>query len=143
MADYRDSFEYVIETLSVLDRLKKGNYTDLPQVFVERLKQPLINKARRFSALNDIIRLTSKINLLERIRRYLNPGTIEGSKTKVLKNLEALTFFGFTHSELKEIMYIVLCHTTSGRIISGKMNERTLKPVSDLARTYDLQQALN
>jgi hypothetical protein len=30
-----------------------------------------------------------------------------------------------------------------GRIFSGKMNENTLKPVSDLAKSYDLQQALN
>ena len=57
--------------------------------------------------------------------------------------MEALALFGFKHEELKEIVYIVLGHTPMGRIISGKMNEKTLKAVSDLARTYDPEQAFN
>ena len=143
LADYRDSFEYVIRTLRVLDKLRKGNYKDLPQIHIDRLRQPLENRSRRFSALNDVIKLITKIGRLEKIRDYLNPDKIEGSKTKVLENLDALTLFGFSHNELKEILYIVLGHTPFGRIISGKMNEKALKPVSDLARTYDPLQALN
>ncbi|MCP4664878.1 MAG: hypothetical protein GY849_00810 [Deltaproteobacteria bacterium] len=143
LAGYRNSFGYVITTLSVLMRLKKGHYEGLPQIFVDRLKQPLINKNRRFSALNDMIKLTNRIGLLERVRDYLNPDKIEGTRTEVLENLEALTFFGFSHHELKELVYIVLGHSAWGRIISGKMNEKRLKPVSDLARTYDLERALN
>jgi hypothetical protein len=143
LADYRDSFEYVIRTLRVLDKLRTGDYKGQPQLFIDRLKQPLEHKNRRFSTLNDVIKLITKINRLEKVKDYLNPDKIEGSKTKVLKNLEALTFFGFSRSELKEIVYIVLGHTPMGRIISGKMNEKALKPLSDLARGYDPQQALN
>ncbi|MBW1779387.1 MAG: hypothetical protein JRL30_01490 [Deltaproteobacteria bacterium] len=144
VADYRNSFEYLIRTLRVVvGRLKRGSYQILPQVFIDRLKLPLESKSRRFSALNDVIKLTTKMNRLERIRGYLNPDRIEGSKTKLFENLEALPFFGFTHNELKEIILIALGHTALGRIISGKVTEKALKPVSDLARTYDPRQALN
>ena len=142
-ADYRDSFNYVIQTLRVLNKLKNGGYEGPQQIYIGRLKQPLENKNRRFSALNDVIKLMSKIDRLEDVRDYLNPDGIEGLETKVFENLEALTFFGFNHNELKEIVCIVLGHTPLGRIISGKMNEKSLKPLSDLARTYNLQQALN
>jgi len=143
LADHRNSFEYLIRTLRVLFNLKKGNFGDMPQVYVERLRQPLENKNRRFDALGDIIRLTDKIKRLERVRGYLNPDKIEGSRTRVLENLDALALFGFSHSELREIVYIVLGHTPLGRIISGKQNEKTLKPVTDLARTYDARPAIN
>ncbi len=144
VADYRDSFEYLIRTLKVvLGRLQRGTYQALPQVFIDRLKLPLESKSRRFNALNDIIKLTQKIHSIERIQGYLNPGGIEGPKTRLFENLEALALFGFTQNELKEIVLIVLGHTALGRIISGKVNEKALKPVSDLARTYDPQQALN
>jgi len=144
VADYKDSFEYLIQTLKViLGRLKRGSYQILPQVFIDRLKQPLENKNRRFKALNHVIRLTTKINRLEKIKGYLNPDRIEGPRTRLLENIEALTLFGFNYNELKEIILIVLGHTAFGRIISGKVSEKALKPVSDLARTYDVHQAFN
>ncbi len=142
LADYRNSFEYLIRTLRVLFNLKKGKYGEMPQVYVERLREPLENKNRRFDALTDVIRLIDKIKRLERVRDYLNPDKIEGSRTRVLENLDALAFFGFNHSELREIVYIVLGHTPLGRIISGKQNERTLKPLTDLARTYEARPAI-
>ncbi len=143
LADYRNSFEYVIRTLRVLEKLKGGHYKGLPQTHIDRLKQPLENKDRRFPALNDVIRLTNKIGRLEQIMAYLNPDNIEGPNTKVLENLEILNFFGFSYNELRELVLIVLGHTPLGRIISGKMNEKSLKPLSDLARSYDQRQAIN
>ena len=143
LADYRDSFDFLIRTLNVLKKIKSGSYTGLPEIFIERLKQPLENKKMRYTGLNAVLRLMSEINHLERIKSYLNPDMIEGTKTKVLKNLEILPFFGFGYEELKEIFLIIVGHTAMGRILSGKMNEKALKPVSDLARTYDQQQALN
>jgi hypothetical protein len=143
LADYRNSFEYLIRTLRVIFDMKKGRYGEMPGVYVERLREPFENKKRRFNALNDVIRLTDKIKRLERVKDYLNPDKIEGSRTGVLENLEVLTFFGFSQGELREIVYIVLGHTPLGRIISGKQNEKTLKPVTDLARRYDARSAIN
>ena len=143
LADYRDSFDYLIRTLNVLKKIKSGDFTGLPDIFMERLKQPLEDKKRRYSGLHDVLKLMSRINHLERIMSYINPGMIEGPRTRVLKNLETLSLFGFSYGELKEIFLIVVGHTAMERILSGKMNEKVLKPVSDLARTYDPQQALN
>ncbi|VBB41752.1 conserved hypothetical protein [uncultured Desulfatiglans sp.] len=143
LADYRDSFEYVLRTLRVLDKLKKGKYKGSPQIYIDRLRQPLENKARRHPALNDALKLIQKINRLKKIREYLNPDGIEGSRTRVLKNLPYLRFFGFSHHELREIALIVLSHSAMGRVISGKMNEKALKPLSDLARPLEPKQAVN
>ncbi|MBN1278112.1 MAG: hypothetical protein JXA35_11550 [Deltaproteobacteria bacterium] len=143
LAEYRDSFDYLIRTLNVLVKLRRGNYQGLPHNFIDRLKQPLENKNRRFNSLNDVISLTTKIRRLEKIRDYLNPDSIEGARTRVIENIDALALFGFNSQELREILYIVIGHTPLGRIIYGKMNEKSLKPLSDLARSFDLQQALN
>jgi hypothetical protein len=143
VADYKDSLEFVTRTLKVLHALKKGDEGSFPRVFIDRLRQPLENKNRRFGALNHVIKLTGKIQRLEKIRDYLNPDKIEGSNTPLLSNLEALTSFGFSHHELKEMILITLGHTTLGRIMSGKMPERSLNPVSEMAKDYDPQQALN
>jgi hypothetical protein len=143
MASYRDSFSYVIRTLVVLKRIKGGSISNLPDIFMERLRQPLENKKRRYAGFNDVLKLMSKTARLQRIRSYLNPGNIEGGKTKVLRNLETLSLFGFGYGELREIFLIVVGHTAMGRILSGKMNEKALKPVSDLARAHDITQALN
>ena len=143
VADYRDSFEYVIRTLGILASMKNGDYKSLPKILSDRLKQPFENRRRRHSALSHVIKLTGKVGLLEKIRSYLNPDEIEGPRTALIKNLPILHFFGFTHSEMREILLIVLGHTPSGRIISGKVSEKALKPVSDMAGTYDQEQALN
>jgi hypothetical protein len=143
LADYRDSFAFLLRTLNVLKQIKSSAFSGLEEIFMDRLKQPLNNNKRRYSGLNDVLKLMSKTNLLERVDTYLNPDKIEGAKTKVLKNLETLPFFGFSHDEIREIFLIVVGHTPMGRILSGKMNETALRPASDLARTLDPQQAIN
>ncbi len=143
LADYRDSFDYLIRTLTVLNNIKTHSYKGLPEVFMERLREPIENKKRRFSGLNDVLKLMSKVHKIERVQSYLNPDMIEGPQTNVLENLELLQFFGFSYGELKEIFLIVIGHSAMGRILSGKMNERALKPVSDLARRCDPNEAMN
>ena len=112
LADYKDSCDYLIRTLNVLNNIRKNNYAELPENFMERLKEPFENKRRRYSGLTDVFKLMSKINRLEKIKDYLNPDMIEGPKTRVLENLEILPFFGFTYEELKEIFLIIIGHTT-------------------------------
>ncbi len=143
LADYKDSFDYLTRTLKVLKRIRSRRFKGMPEIFMARLRQPLENKKRRYLALNDVLRLMSKINRLESIEAYFNPDRIEGAETKVLENLETLPFFGFSYGELKEIFLIIVGHTAMGRVLSGKMNEKALKPISDLARTYGQSQALN
>ena len=143
LADYRDSFDYLLVTLQVLKKIKAMSYQGVQELFMERLREPLDSKRRRYSALNHVLRLMSKLHHLERIKAYVNPEGVEGSRTPILKHLETLSLFGFSREELKEIVLIVLGHSALDRILSGKMNEKALKPVSDLARTLDPQEALN
>ncbi|MGE5839785.1 MAG: hypothetical protein ACM34H_07600, partial [Deltaproteobacteria bacterium] len=143
LADYRDSFDYVLSTLQVLKKIKTMSYQGVPELFMERLREPLESKRRRYGALNHVLRLMSKLHHLDRIRTYVNPEGVEGSRTPILENLDTLGLFDFPPEELKEIFLIVLGHSSLGRILSGKMNEKSLKPVSDLARTLDPQDALN
>lgn len=143
LAEYRDTFDYVINTLRVLKELKTGYSETFPQILHDRLIQPLENKRRRFTALIHVMKLANRISRLQQIEAYLNPDQREGPETRILKNLAIFPFFGFSDQEIREIILIVIGHSTMGRIISGKLNERSLKPLSDLARRYDRQQALN
>ena len=143
LAEYRDSFDYVLFTLQVLKKIKTMSYQGVPELFMERLREPLESKRRRYGALNHVLRLMSRLHHLERIRTCVNPEGIEGSRTPILNHLETLSLFGFSPEELKEIFLIVLGHSSLGRVLSGKMNENALKPVSDLARTLDPHEALN
>jgi len=143
LADYRDSFEYVLRTLDVLNEIKSKVYSGLPEVFMARLRQPFENRRRRYAGLNDVLRLMSRTKTLERVRSYLNPDGIEGAETSILEHLEILPFFGLNAGELREIYLMVVGHTTMGRVLSGKMNEKALKPLSDLARQEEQGKALN
>jgi len=143
LAEYRDTFDYVISTLKIVNELKTGYGETFPQILHDRLTQPLENKRRRFIALNHIMKLVSRISRLQKVEGYLNPDQTEGLRTRVLDNLAIFPFFGFSEQEIREIILIVIGHSTMGRIISGKLNERSLKPLAGLARQYDRQQALN
>ena len=143
VADYRNSFDYAIAALQVVKEIRGAVHEGLPELFMERLREPFENKRRRFSGLNDVLKLVTKIKRLERIEEYLNPDRIEGPKTPMLDNLASLSLFGFSPGELREIYLIVVGHTAMARILAGKMNEKALKPLSDLVRTYEPQEALN
>jgi len=142
LAEYRDSFDYVLSTLRVVQRIKNGKYSGFPETLIDRLTESIRNRKRRYPGLNDVFRLLSKINQIEKISDYLNPLGIEGKRTRVLQNLETLSLLGFSYGELKELFLIVVGHTPMGRILSGKISEGAMKPVSDLARGYELQHAL-
>ncbi|MBN1848518.1 MAG: hypothetical protein JW932_08025 [Deltaproteobacteria bacterium] len=142
LADYKNSCDYVLRILNILKNIRDDHDTSLSEVFMERIREPLVNKRRRYEALNDVLKLISKINRIEMVQAYLNPDHIEGPVTRLIENLEILPFFGFSYGELKEILLIIVGHTTLGRILSGKMNEKTLKPVSDLARSYEIYEAI-
>lgn len=143
VADYRDSFGYLVDTLSVIEEIKKGKRKDYPELIMDRLRQPLENRRRRHPRLGHVIKLAKKIPTLKKFERYLNPEGIEGAQSKVLDNLEFLALKGFSEDELEEIVLIVAGHTPMGRIISGKVNERALQGLTDKARGLEPRRALN
>jgi SAM-dependent methyltransferase len=139
----RDSYDYVIKTLDVLRKIKGGGYQELSQLFIDRLKEPLENKRRRYPTLAHVLRLLAKRGRLQRIQSFLNPGRIEGNKTRMLDSLETLSLFGFPPGELREIFLIVVGHSALERVLAGKMSEKALRPVTDLARAMEPLQALS
>ena len=143
VADYRDSFKYVIETLTVVSGLKRQARKGYPELLIDRLRQPLFNRRRRHPRLGHVLKLLGKVPILKKLERYLNPANIEGPETKVLSNLTALWLFGFSEEELEELTLIVAGHTPMGRILSGKVSEKALQPLTDMARRLDTQRALN
>ena len=143
VADYRNSFDYVGATLQVVKEIGNGGQEGLPELFMERLREPFENKRRRYGGFNDVLKLVKKMRRLEKIKHALNPDGLEGPKTSVLDKLATLSLFGFSPGELEEIFLIVVGHTPMARILSGKMNEKALKPVSDLTRNCEPHEALN
>jgi len=142
-AKHRDSFDYLIRCLNILKSIKNTAFGDFPEVFMERLREPFENKRRRHVGLTCLIRLMSRTGTLEKINAFLNPDMTDGPRTSVLENLDMLPLFGFSHGEIKEIILIITGHTTGEKILSGKMNEKTLKPLTDLAETLDRKDAFN
>ena len=69
---------------------------------------PLENKRLRYSGLNNVVKLMSKVTKLEKISSYLNPDMVEGSMTRLLGNLDLLPFFGIKYPEIKEILLIMV-----------------------------------
>jgi len=140
---YRDSFEYVLKTLDVLSGIYNCSYGGEIQTYMDRLKIFFNTPPSKFKPISDIWHLTRKKVKLKQIQSFLSRGIQDGKQISILKNLEVLPFFGFAESDLKEIVLIVLGHSYMGRIISGKMNEDSLKPLTDHAITLGHEQSLN
>ncbi len=146
LSDYRNSVEYVISVLQSIDRLVKdniNNYTNIPKIFLDRLRTPLYYRNRRFKGINIILNLVKKIKILTKLINYFNPDHIEGITTKLIENLELIGLFGFDYESLKELYHICLGHGSIRRIVAGKINEASLRPVVEASYSYDTRTALN
>jgi len=119
LADYRDSFDYVLSTLQVLKKIKAMSYQEVPELFMERLREPLDSKRRRYGALNHVLRLMSKLHHLERIKACVNPEGIEGQ-----------------NPDPQEPGDLVPLRLSAGRA----EGDRPLRPGSLVARPYSVRQ---
>ncbi len=145
MPDYRNSFEYVLKVIEAVKRLKENPeiYSNIPKIFMDRLKTPLYFQNRRFKGIKAVLDLIKKKNKIAELIYYFNPEQIEGISTKLIENLELLGLFGFNIELLKELYLISLGHGPIRRIIAGKINEASLKPIIDTANRYGIRTALN
>ncbi len=145
LPEYRNSFEYVLKVIEAVRRLKeeKTRYNKIPKIFMDRLKTPLYYRNRRFKGISAVLSLVKKRKRLKRLISYFNPEQIEGENTPLIENLELLGFFGFSLDLLKELYLISLGHGPIRRIIAGKINEASLKPLIDTANTFGTRTALN
>jgi hypothetical protein len=128
VADYRNSFQYVLDVLRILTQIRDRRLTKQSALEQSRLSNPFLTKNE---SLHTLAQLLGQIHKLERIHNTLNPENFEGRTTPILENVGKLSLYGFSREQLLEILLIVVGHSTMSRVVFGKTPARTLKPVTD------------
>ena len=140
VAEHRKTFRFVLEVLKELARIRDHAIDSLSELELNRLANPFRNKNKDFYI---ILRLLDQVPKLEKIRTILNPNFSEGQDISIIDNLEKLSLLGFSPDELREILLIVVGHTTMTRIVFGKIPAKTLKPITDRSRDEDHHELLD
>jgi hypothetical protein len=142
LAGYKDSLSYVLKVVGILDQVRAGTLSALPGLELSRLRKPFEQSARHPQTA-DVLRLMDLAPRLRRLQMRLNPQEIMGPSTPVMDNLEKLSLLGLDEGALGQLYLIVLGHSTMARVTFGKLPETTLRPLTDLSRYQDLEEALS
>ena len=140
VAAYKNSFDYLFAVLEVLVEIKDKRFERLSELELNRLHNPFAAPKNRYRAFRHIKQLMNQTSRLQRLEILLNPDHIEGTRTKVLENIEKLALLGVLPPLLKEIYLIVVGHTTMSRVTFGKLPEKTLKSITDQAKHLSLEE---
>jgi len=140
VAEYRNSFRYVLDVLRILEQIKNNDFPELSEHERARLSNPFKTPTASFAP---ILSLLKKNKKLLQVREYLNPDQIEGHYTPVMEHIPKLALHGFHREWLTEILLIVVGHTTMSRIVFGKLPADTLKPITDRAKEGAPQDTLD
>lgn len=142
VAEYRNTFRYVLDVLQTLVRIRDQTFTQASQLEADRLRRPFRSRRMCYNGGQNINRLVQLITKLGHISRSLNPDQIEGHDTPVLENLAKLSLHGFTPAQLKELVLIIAGHSTMSRVVFGKLPAASLKSVTALAGFQDLDEVI-
>ncbi|WP_449245890.1 hypothetical protein [Desulfarculus baarsii] len=142
LAEYKNSFAYVLGVLEYLDQVRLGKVDGLPGLELSRLRKPFENIGKH-PQFKDVLRLVEQAPRLRRMEERLNPGGILGAQTPVLENLAKLSLMGLEEGPLDQLYLIVLGHSTMSRVTFGKLPEQSLRPLTDLGRYRDLDEAID
>jgi len=140
VADYKNTFDYVLSVLQVLAEIREKQFAPLSELELNRLHNPFEAPKDRYRAFSHLKKLIKQTGRLGRLQSLLNPDGIEGKNTKVLENVEKLSLLGLPPPMLREIYLLVVGHTTMGRITFGKLPEKTLKSITDRAKYKSLEE---
>jgi len=140
VAAYRNSFRYVLAVLSTLVQIRDNDFPRLSELERARLANPFQTRQGTFEP---ILQLLSQLTKINKIREILNPDYIDGQSTPVLENIHKLSLHGFSREQLREVLLIVVGHSTMSRIAFGKLPAKTLKPITDQARAGNYQEIFN
>lgn len=141
LADYKDSLDYVLKVLGVLDQVRQGNFDQVPGLELSRLRKPF-ESAHRHHQAQDVQALLDLAPRLRRLGERLNPDGLMGPRTPVLDNLEKLSLLGLEEGPLSQLYLIVLGHSTMTRVTFGKLPETTLRSLTDINRYQSLEEAV-
>ena len=137
LAEYKDSFDYLLRVSSVLARLKGDGFSHLPPLIRSRIRMPFDRQPNRKTFFNEVPALIRRAPKLSRLEQGFNPFRLEGARTPVLANLEKLSLMGFRMEQLREIYLILVGHSTMSRITFGKLRSRSLKAMTQVLRGKD------
>lgn len=136
VAEYRKSFTFVLEVLNIVSQIRDQSISKLSELELDRLANPFRTRDRNFQT---ILQLVDQVPKLEKIQSVFNPYPAEGQEVSIVESLEKLSLLGFSPAQLREMLLIVVGHTTMSRIVFGKIPAKTLKPITDRANEEDHQ----
>ncbi len=139
VAEYRNSFRYVLDVLRILVRIRDHDFPKLSELERTRLSNPFYSRNEFFKPVTRLLRQLGKI---EKTRDRLNPDHCEGPTTPILENIPKLALLGFTGAQLREMLLIVLGHTCMSRVVFGKLPAKMMQPITDRAREGEYQEIL-
>ena len=137
LADYKDSFAYLPEVLEVVEQIRDNRFIGLPVHQLARLRKPLDEPRGRAGFFKDVLALLKARPKLARLAKGFNPFGLEGGRTPVLANLEKLSLLGLEPELLREILLILVDHSTMNRITLGKLPEKSLSRLTDYLAGQD------
>lgn len=133
VAEYRNTFRYVLDVLYTLARIRDKKFTQASEIESDRLRNPFRTSRGRYDGFNTISRLVRQISKLRNTVQLLNPDHIEGIDTPVLENLAKLSLHGYPPAQLRELLLIVVGHSTMSRVVFGKLPANSLRIITDRA----------
>lgn len=143
LAEYKDSFAYLLDVLEILNLIRADRLTGLRPLIRARIRMPFdrrLNKTCFFNDVPELIRIAPRLN---RLRAGLNAFDLEGKRTPVLANLEKLSLLGVKPAQLREIFLILVGHSTMSRITLGKLRVSTLSALTQVLAGQDQTQVVN
>lgn len=139
-AEYRKNFGFVLEVLNLLGRVRDRNVPGLSDADLSRIANPFRTRSPN---LHIILQLLEQVPKLEKIRQVLNPNQCEGPDISIIENIEKLSLLGFSAAELREILLIVVGHTTMSRVVFGKIPAKSLKAITDRANEENREEIID
>ncbi|MDY0040639.1 MAG: hypothetical protein RBS57_10035 [Desulforhabdus sp.] len=140
IAEYRNTIRYLLDVLKTLAQIRSNDFPKLSELERARLANPFNVRVESFEP---VLQLLNQILKIEKVREILNPDHIDGQSTPILESIHKLSLLGFSPDQLREILLIVVGHTTMSRIVFGKLPAKTLKPITDKARAGNYQEILS
>ena len=143
LAEYKDSFDYLLRVLQLLVKIRADKYASLPPLIRARIRMPFDRHRSERCFFKDIPTLLKAAPRLSRLSNGMNPFGIEGPRTPVLANLEKLSLLGYKVELLREIFLILVGHSTMSRITLGKLMPSTLAAFTQSLNRYEAPEAVD
>ncbi len=142
VARYKNTFSYLLNVLDRVEQLLSGSFEKISEVQLFKLRGFFESKetSARFRTLENLLNLRDDLKNFE---SQFNPDNLEGRETPLLENLEKMSLLGLGREILREIVLVVVGHTTLSRIALGKLPERSLSQVTSRIKTWGMRETIS